>query len=525
MNVSFGETAFRRVRLVAKCSIAAACASLAVIACGDDDSAATPTQDAGAGVVDASGTQQQTDAGSETKDSSTSDSADARAPAPPILPQATTRIANAINPYGLVFASDGFLYASGATIDGTRKLAVWRFKDGVLDTTFGTAGVVTTTVGTGADVVSFDLVEVSAGNFVVHAVADGKVWLVKLTKDGQGAFSFGTPTFVKLGWDNGESWPAGTPTPPATPPSYQSWGIALDTSTATTPKIVVFAFGAPAKAADPATQRIDNDRWVTRVMADTLAIDTSFNGGKPFTADADGKNLSDTARRGRVFSDGSIVSAGYTNFGQGLGNHVVLIRLLANGTVDPAFGFGTTAPGAPGQTKVNPFVSTGGAAEAYDVARQSTGRYVTTGYGTTNFDVATKSPDLVSLRIKPDGLDTTFGKLGAFGWQSETDKGAGLGVAAFNDRGRSLAVLADDRIVHAGIYDDYASIFVFDKDGKPDTTCGSNGVIEYAYPAGFFKLAISPDGKHIAATAQSLNQTTDAGAPLGSVLALLKVGP
>ena len=348
---------------------------------------------------------------------------------------------------------------------------------------------------------------------------------MKLTKDNGGAFTFGTPVFVKFGYDEGEAWPTGTPNMPATAPSYgTSWGIGLDKSNAASPKIVVFASGAPAKAANVAEQRIDNDRWITRVDADTLAFDTTFNGGAPFSTDVDGKGLSDGARRGVVLADGSIVSSGYTSFGTGLGNHVVLIRLLANGTVDPAFGFGTTAPGIPGQTKFNPFVASGGFAEAYSVARQSSGRYVTTGYGTSNFEVASKNVDLVSFGVNADGLDPTYGKQGSFAWQSENDKGAGLGAAPFTDRGRDIAVLPDDRTVHVGAYDDYASIFVLDKDGKPDPSSGNGGLFEYAYPAAFFKVAVSPDGKQIAATAQSLNQTADAGAPLGSVLATLKVG-
>jgi uncharacterized delta-60 repeat protein len=484
-----------------------------VIACGD----ARPSE---LGATPDSGT---TNPGNDSGSTTPTDAGpvpDAQTPAA-ITPRSTTRIANAINPYGLAFASDGFLYASGATALGAdRKLAVWRFKDGALDKTFGTQGVITTDVP--GDESSFDIVEVSAGNFVVHAVAGGKVYLVKLTKDGGGTFAFGTPVVVPFSWADGDftAWP-GTASKPT--PAYSSWGIGLDKSTPETPKIVVFAAGAPAKVAS-GVQRIDNDRWIARVLADTLAPDPAFNGGAPLSVDADGKNLDDNGRRGIVLADGSIVSAGYTNFGQGLGNHVVLIRLKADGTVDPAFGFGTSTPGLPGQTKINPFVGVGGAAEAYGVVRQSSGRFVTGGYGTTHFDTQSVSVDLVSLGIKADGLDTTFGTLGAFGWQSEKDKSAGLGVSAYTDRARDLAILQDDRLVFAGAYDDYASLFVLDKNGTPDTSVGASGVLEYAYPAAFFKVTVSPDGKQMAATAQSLNQTADAGAPLGSILVTLEVG-
>ncbi len=494
-----------------------------VVACGDDDSSVASNQDAGTtGLPDAS---VQNPADSGGTDSAKPDADAATPTSAPIVPLMTVRIPNAINPYGLLYASDGFLYSSGGTVDnGTRKLGVWRFKDGALDTTFGTGGVITLDVPGGDSEASWDIVEVSAGNFVVHVVTGGKVYLVKLTKDAGGTFSFGTPVFVRFGWDEDEGWPGTMPNAPATPPTYISWGIGLDKSNAASPKIVVFAYGAPDKAADPTTQRSDNDRWITRVSADTFAFDTSFNGGKPYTVDADGKNINDNARRGTVLSDGSIISAGYTNFGQGLGNHVVLIRLLPNGTPDTTFGFGTTAPGIPGQTKFNPFLSVSGGAEAYGVARQSSGYYVTTGYGTSNFDVTSKNADLVSFRVKPDGIDTTWGKLGSFAIQSEPDKSAGLGVTPNNDRGRDVVVLSDDRVVQVGHYDDYASVFVLDKNGKLDPSSGTGGIIEYAYPGGFFKVALSPDGKTLAATAESKNQTGDAGAPLGSVLATLEIG-
>jgi hypothetical protein len=508
-----------------------------IAACGDDDPT-TPVTPAPVPTTTATVPVPGTDAAPPVTPDSGADATttDAQTPTAPITPLTTTRMANAINPYGLVFASDGFLYASGATIDATadRVLAVWRFKDGVLDTTFGTAGVLTVAIP--GNETSFDIVEVSAGNFVVHAVTaavtgaspvGGKVFLVKMTKDVAGAYSFGTPVQVEFDWtgDDLATWPG------AAPPSYAtSYGVALDKSNAASPKIVVFASGAPAKGrlgkaggTQAGVQRTDNDRWIARVSADTLAADATFNAGKAYSVDADNAELGDNGRRGIVQAGGIIVSGGYTSFA-GI-NSVVLIRLLANGTADPAFGFGTTAPGVPGQTKFNPFSAvTGGFAEAYGVVRQTSGRYVTGGYGVTAFEVPTVNVDLCSFGVKADGLDPTYGKLGSFALQSEKDKSAGLGAAPFTDRARTLNILADDRVVFGGVYDDYASLIVVDKNGKLDPNVGVNGVIEYAYPAAFFAVAVSPDGKQIAASAQSLNQNADAGAPLGSILATLKVG-
>ena len=432
-----------KTRVLMSGFVALTLGAASLLACGDDDSSdstPTPTSDSGpAPGIDAS--QPLVDAGQS--DAPSEAAIDAQVLAAPIVPLTTTRMANTINPYGLLFASDGFLYASGATLDATsdRVLAVWRFKDGVLDTTFGNDGVVT--VGITGTETSYDLVEVSPGNFVVHAVTSGtagKVYLVKLTKDVGGVYAFGTPAEVAFDWTDGDltDWPG------VNPPAYAtSWGIALDKSNAASSKIVVFASGAPAKGrlgkvggTQAGVQRTDNDRWVARVLADTLLPDPAFNGGKAFSADIDNLELGDNARRGIVQADGSIVAAGYTPVPGG--NNVALIRLLANGTADPAFGFGTTAPGVPGLAKFNPFSGVpGGFAEAYGIVRQSTGRYVTSGYGISNFDVPSVNVDLLSFGVKADGLDPTFGKLGAFVWQSEKDKSAGLGAAPYTDRGRA----------------------------------------------------------------------------------------
>lgn len=494
-----------------------------VMACGDDDGGNTVTPGGDAAPIPNPGTDAGPTPGTDSGPTPGTDAGNDSAVAlPPITPLTTTRLPNAINPYGMTVASDGMLYASGATVDeGTRKLAVWRFKDGALDATFGNAGVLVVDIP--GDETSYAMAEVSPGNFVVHAISGGKVYLTKLTKDAGGVFSFGAPTFIKFGWNEDEAWPAEMPNPPATPPSINaSYGFTLD-KTGAQPKLVLSASGAPAKATDPATQRGDNDRWIVRLMADTFAIDPAFNGGKAYTVDGDGQKLGDNARRAVVEPDGAIVASGYTDYGPGLGNHIVLIRLLPNGTVDQGFGFGSTTPG---QTKYNPFVAGGGFAEAYSLARTSAGLYVTAGYGTSNANTPSKQVDMITTRVKKDGLDTTFGKLGALAVQSELDKSAGLGTGvgntAYEERGRDIVCLADDRCVIAGAYDGFATLYVVDKNGKLDVGSGKAGMIDYAYPGNMFRIVASPDGKTLFATATSITQVV--GQPQSSLLVTLKVG-
>lgn len=488
----------------------------------NEDASSTPSQDSG-----------QSDASTTDEDATTGD--DAAAPAEAIAPTFTKTIPGALDPFGIAFGSDGKLYVSGATLvvtDATtvppttdQRLAVWRFDDsGALDTTFGTDGVMTVAVP-GAET-SYDIVELKSGDFVVHAssaAATGlaaRVYLVKLAKQGDGSFAFGEPEHVAFDWDDGDfsAWP-GTTATPVTTPGYTSWGIALDRSDAANEKIVVFAHGAPKKVT-AGEQRTDNDRWITRVLtSDGFPIDPDFNGGAPFTVDIDGAKRPDNARRGIVQADGTIVSAGYTSFEPGA-NHVALVRLTKAGVADTSFGFGTAIAG---HTKFNPFLAVSGEAEAYNVGRQSSGRYVTTGYGTSHFDAPTVKPDLVSFGVKDDDLDPQYGKLGSLAIQSEADPTAGASASTgFEERGRDLVVLADDRVVHAGRYDGLASLFVTTKDGALDEAVGHGGVISYNAETQFFKIAKSADGKRIAATARHLSSTS--GTPAVTTTRALFVG-
>ena len=511
-NSSTPRASLGPLSLAALAAIALGAGPVSLAACGD---AATTPADAGASAPDAapSATASTAPTGTSSPDAGPPDAAPpvdaAPPPVAPITAESSQPLAGALNPYGLAWGADGHLYVSGATlVAGDRQLAVWRIDKATNkpDPAFGTNGVAT--VALPGDETSYDLVALKDGSFVVQAVSDGKVWLTKLTKDAGGAYAFGAPRALVFGWTDADfaSWPVAGATP-----TYASWGLALDASGATE-KVVVFAYGPPAKAAAGA-QRTDNDRWVARVLASDLSHDPAFNAGKPYAADVDGKALADGARRGMVEADGSIVSAGYTDFGAGAGANVVLLRLKADGTPDTTFGFGSSTPG---QTKFNPFQSSGGAAEAYAVARQSSGRYVTTGYGASNFDTATVENDLVTFGVARDNLDPTYGKLGAFAVQSEKDPAAGKGARPYRETGRDLVVLPDDRTVQVGCYDDFASVFVFTKNGALDATFGAGGRLQYTHAAPFYKVALSPDKKRIAAMAATV---TDA-----ALLVTLKVG-
>lgn len=460
---------------------------------------------------------------------------------------------------GLCFSSSGKLWASGhvginanpspaGQVD--KRLVLARFNpNGTPDTTFGGDGflevnlvprVEDSTDPQNIKVVndgneeSLGIVELSGGDVVVQVnVRDqnGKgmdVALARFTSVGERVTSFGEEGLARVtfGWAPADdaSWTG------SGAPSDNSYGLALD-ARGTDEKLVVFGAGSAAKgqtSGNPATQRTDNDRYIARVLASTGAADPGFNGGAAFTYNTGGTN-NDNGRRGIVEADGSILSAGYTNFTPG-GNHVVLIKLTKDGTRE--LGFGHIANDR-GIARSNPLIDDGGVSEGYSVARQSNGRVVTTGYGmataantSSRFGYATsQGPDLVSLAFKPDGsaLDTAWGNVGMFVAQSE-----GLNEARFEERGRDLLALPDDRLVYAGNFATDPAIFVASPDGEFDPVNGVGALFRYqplttttsgttVQTSHFQRVVASADGRRIAA---ATSQNVD-----GVLLAILEVKP
>jgi len=466
---------------------------------------------------------------------------------------------------GLTYSASGKIWASGYVGQFTgypggvdRQVAVVRFNaDGTLDDTFDGDGIKTFNLRTrqglddditnDGDEYSMGLVELPTGDLVVQAnVRDsgGKgrdVVLFKMSQYGQLLnFSAGpasTPPSasvrkVDFGWTDAQSL-AFPGVESGSQPVDESWGIGLSPDAT---RVVVFGHGpAPVGAmttGDAPVQRTDNDRYVVSVNVNNGVVDAAFNGGRPFSFNSGGTN-NDGGRRGNVEADGAIVSAGYTNI-DGF-NTIHVLRLSATGEPDATFTQGTI----PGVFVSNPFFVDGGFAECYAVKRQSTGRYVTTGYGraTKANGISTFVPpylttdnvDMVSFGFEQtaDGgkLDTTYGVAGTLAVQSE-----GLNLGGTEDRGRDLVVLPGDRMVFAGRLGTAPALFVTTADGELDATEGGlgagpgggdtiAGAYLYAPLSGttshFFAVSLSPDKKRVAATTS--------GHADGAILAILDV--
>jgi uncharacterized delta-60 repeat protein len=439
---------------------------------------------------------------------------------------------------GLTYAANGMIYAAGFTdVDPSeRQVVVIRANaSGALDTTFGDNGSVVLNLVPG-DEQAMAIVEMTDGDVVFLANVDdglggesiadidggdpatrpsGKdIVLVRLDNTGALRPTFGTNGVVTVdfGWDSAANanWPVPTYTASnpedsrfsgAGFPGDTGWDLQLDASGASD-RLVVFGMGPAAYDASAGdAQRYDNDRFVVRLSAGG-EVDPTFNGGAAYTFDS---GFADNARRGIVEADGAIVSAGYANFGDGLGHHVVLIRLLPSGAPDAAFGFGWDTA-RPGVTRFNPYVVDGGVAEAYSVARLSGGGYVTTGYGaataastpsTLGYETSL-AQDAVIFSVTGTGLNGVFGQRGELAIQSE-----GLSVDSNEERSRDIIALSDDRTVHVGRFGGQPAVFVVHPDGTLDESVGDEG--RFISTTGgatsqFFNVALAPDGESFAAT-------------------------
>ena len=421
---------------------------------------------------------------------------------------------------GLAYGPDGKIYVSGHKGDPAAEtgaqtvVVVGRLNaDGTPDTSFSGDGFAEVDLREGGVEQSLAVAPLSNGD-VIAAVnvneEDGgiSVFLVRFDATGnQLTGSWGGETGaveVVFGWPNAsnDSFPG-----VENPPQDTAWDLKVDNSSGTE-KLVVAGHGSAAEGSG----RTDADRYVVRLLAADGSVDPDFNGGKPFTYHS-AQTLNEGGRRVLVEEDGAVLSTSYTNLGDTLRNHVILIRLNPDGSLDEGFGgFVTPQSSAdaiglaatPGVAVFNPLVVDGGFVEGYAAAKLSDGSYVTTGYGGATAEATastlgfktTEAPDIVSLKVNDAGLDTSYGQGGQTLLQSE-----GLGLASAEDRGRIVVGLPGDRTLHVGRFGGAPAVVVLDASGQLDTSVGGDGILELpneAINAQFFGAAVSPDGKTVA---------------------------
>jgi uncharacterized delta-60 repeat protein len=217
----------------------------------------------------------------------------------------------------------------------------------------------------------------------------------------------------------------------------------------------------------------DSDFAVVRLSPDG-ALDSIFGTNGVTTLDINQQVAN--PRTGTILADGSAVIAGYTRDVDSVVSPV-LFKLTPAGQLDSTFGV----------NGVFNQIVLASVTEAYGAALQGTS-FVTVGYGR---DTAAESLDWLSLRITSSGtLDSTYAASGV----------ARIDVAGFNDNGRALVPLADNRVLLVGggrpTMDNVdAMVAVLTEDGQPDSSFAPSGWKTYDLGGTsdfFWATALSP---------------------------------
>ena len=290
---------------------------------------------------------------------------------------------------------DGRLLLGGYTFGSTNDFLLLRQNsDGTPDATFGSSGVVTTTIGTGTDVARALLLQ-----------SDGRIVLAGYTNNG-------TSDEYALARYNADGTLDGT---------FGNGGKVTTTGTAGTDRLyAIAAYPGGRLLAAGETRNSGNtstDFGLARYNANGT-LDTSFGTSGLVTLSP--ASNTEYVNALIVLPDGKILAAGEAN------GDTAIVRLNANGSYDLSFG-------TSGRTIVPILASTD---TIYGIARQPDGKIVATGrtYNGTNYDIAV-------LRFLENGLlDSSFdgdGKL-------VIPHGTG------DDYGRAIGLQNDGAIVITG---------------------------------------------------------------------------
>ena len=350
------------------------------------------------------------------------------------------KVVNDDGGYGLtrsvVVDSVGKIIVAGWFWDGTSSnFAVWRYNaTGSLDTTFGSAGKVTTDMGANSEESpAYSVVLQSDGKIVFggHSGGNGS-WnfaVVRYNVDGTLDTSFDSDG--KVTTDIGVS----------TEDLIYSLDLQSDG------KIVVAGYSYSGGQSDFALVRYNTNG----------SLDTTFDIDGKVVTDI-GAAIADNARSVAVQSDGKIVVAGFSDIGAS--SDFVLVRYNVNGSLDTTFD---------SDGKVTTDIGTNSGDTALTVVLQSDGKIVAAGYS----DVG-GSGDFALVRYNVDGsLDTSFDSDG----KVTTD----IGISSSDSAGYSVVLQSDGKIVFAGssVVGGSSDIVVvrYNANGTLDTSFDTDGKV------------------------------------------------
>ena len=331
--------------------------------------------------------------------------------------------------HSVAIQSDGKIVAAVISYGTNRSdFAVVRYNsDGVLDNTFGTKGIVITSVGTANDYANSIAIQ-SDGKIIAagssYNGSDNDFAVVRYNSNGSLDNTFGTNGIVITSVGDSSDY--------ATSIAIQSDG-----------KII---------AAGSSYNGSDNDFAVVRYNSNGSLDNTFGTNGIVTTSIGDS---SDYAQSIAIQSDGNIVAAGNSWNGSDYG--FALIRYNSNGSLDNTFG-----------TNGIVITSVGDSSDyANSIAIQSDGKIITAGYSYNDSDY-----DFALARYNSNGsLDNTFGTNGVV----TTDVGAAEYYA------NSIAIQSDGKIIAAGNSFNGSNFDIalvrYNSNGSLDNTFGTNGVV------------------------------------------------
>ena len=355
----------------------------------------------------------------------------------------------------LVLQPDGKLVVAGCHCpppgaDNSLRLA--RFgKNGRPDASFGSGGVVTSTLG--SDAKTWALVRRPDGKLVAAAStgkgANSRFALTRFEADGRLDRSFGRGGTVATRFGKGSAAKALVLQPDG--------------------KLVAAGFSGPAGSRRFALARYDASG----------RLDPSFGSGGTVTT-AIGRDA--VAYAAVLQPDGKLVAAGFSGLGKS--RRFALARYDASGRLDPSFGSGGTVTTAIGRDAV-----------AYAAVLQPDGKLVAAG----SADLRPGSAFALARYDRTGRLDPGFGR----GGTATTPIGDSAVAAA-------LALQPDGRLVAAGsafygkdIYAGYDTFAVvrYDGNGRPDPGFGTGGTATTAVDkqSGAAALVLQADGGIVAA--------------------------
>jgi uncharacterized delta-60 repeat protein len=310
---------------------------------------------------------------------------------------------------------------------------------GVLDPTFGSGGLVSTTVGGFGNVYAVATYPAGTANA-------GKVVAVGTATATKGTHTYNEFAVVRYNLDGTlDTSFGGTGEVTTILTSVQQGGWARDVAIQPDGKVVVAGEAFPGFA-------------LVRYNADG-SLDTSFGSkGTGIVVTSIGKNTSDAAYRLGLQTDGKIVVAGTTN-----SSTLALVRCTSSGALDSSFGTGgkvTTqfpsalAIGGPSSTWIDLAIDTGSLDPNAGKIVVAT-RLATTGL-----------PDVLARYNTNGSLDTSFA--GGAGYETLSN----LTIVP------SVAIQADGRIIVAGNQGNGPmELDRLNADGSFDATFGSGGIV------------------------------------------------